>query len=381
MKILHLTNTPFDKGQIMCRQSLTKALSKYCPNYYYNNPVDFRGILVSKSQFFSKSHALSFNQNIVVFKLSPWMGKIYRSQFLERIQLWRRVRFINKVLRANKESLVLYVWHYSYLEYTNILKYDLLVYHIYDDFFGYEMNLPNHVIKRFKQMEEYLIAKSDIIVVNGETLAKAKKIERLWFNCLNGVDTDLFTKNYSKAISKLKLPPKKIVGYFGMINSKIDFELFFDLTQIAPEYHFLLAGQIGHLDTHDAPIWERILEQPNVSHLGLKSQEDIAILTAAIDIGFMPYRNKGWAKYLFPVKLFQFLAAGKSAVSTPLPSLFPYSEVIALEKTSKGFKLAFDQAINSDSQEKIESRIQLARENSWDERARAIYSRMRDMVQ
>lgn len=382
MKILHFTNTPWHGGQMMCRQFITKSLSRYCSNFYYNDPSELRTILASRSHFFSKSRVVPLKNNVIVFELSPWLGKTYKCDILNRWQFHRRARYINEHLNLDEtEKLVLYLWDYNYFEYTNILKYDLLVYHIYDDVFGYDTNLPNHLLERYKAVEKSLIAKSDIIVVNGEPLAKEKQIpEDKLLCCLNGVDIDMFSRNYPNVISEFGLPRRKIVGYFGMINAKIDFKLFLDLTQIASEYHFLLAGLVGHLNKHDASLWKKILKQPNVSHVGLKSIEEVAKLTGSIDIGFMPYRNKAWAKFIFPVKLFQFLAAGKPVISTPLASLLPFSNVVTLETTAEGFKRAFDRAINCDSKEKIESRIRIAKENSWDARAGEIYNRIQEKL-
>jgi teichuronic acid biosynthesis glycosyltransferase TuaH len=45
-----------------------------------------------------------------------------------------------------------------------------------------------------------------------------------------------------------------------------------------------------------------------------------------IDIGIMPYKSSQYNQAVFPLKLFEFLAAGKSVLGMHLPSTEKYAE-------------------------------------------------------
>jgi glycosyltransferase involved in cell wall biosynthesis len=73
-----------------------------------------------------------------------------------------------------------------------------------------------------------------------------------------------------------------------------------------------------------------------------------------------------------PLKLYEYLAAGKPVVSKPLPGLASFSNVVSFATTAGEWIDAIDTAIRHDSDEAVARRQQVAQQHTWDMRVDAI---------
>jgi hypothetical protein len=69
----------------------------------------------------------------------------------------------------------------------------------------------------------------------------------------------------------------------------------------------------------------------------------------------------------------EYLAAGKSVVATAMPELLPYSHVLHIADDDEDFISKVGQAIKNNTSDAIESRVAVARENTWDRRVEDMY--------
>jgi glycosyltransferase involved in cell wall biosynthesis len=88
-----------------------------------------------------------------------------------------------------------------------------------------------------------------------------------------------------------------------------------------------------------------------------------------MDACIIPYRLNRYTESCFPLKFFEFLAAGKPVVSTPLPELIPYGSVARLAATAEAFARELEIALREDSPKLREARLAIARENTWEAKA------------
>ena len=99
--------------------------------------------------------------------------------------------------------------------------------------------------------------------------------------------------------------------------------------------------------------------------LGYKKYESLPNYCAHIDVGWLPLLMNQYTKSMFPMKFFEYLAAGLPVVSTAIDSLKKYSEVAFLSENksnlfSKNIRLAIDQ-IGPD----LNIRQKVAKENTY----------------
>jgi len=369
MIFVHLTTTSWKIGQVMSRQAMTRALSKYGMNLYFTPAVTFA--LKGNDGLEEKA-----DRNIILLKPSSEKGFIYRNERLKKIQINRQIHWLQKKIdqyRAPNEPIVLYVWHYMFYPFVHQISHDVLVFHIYDDVFMYYNSSPrkNDVIA-----ERHLIEEADIVLVVGEDLARHKNVNRPWIPCPGGVNMSIF-KRMEPDLEAFGLDSgdhRKKAGYFGRFNSKIDFPLLWEIVRKGSNYLFLFAGLTGNMNAADQKLWQAILDSENVRYFGPKSQQELVHLYNALDVGLMPYHyKKGWSQFAIPLKFTEFLALGKPVVSTPLIPLKKFTDLVSLEDTAEGFLHAFERLIETDSPEIQARRIAFARSNSWENRAKTVY--------
>jgi glycosyltransferase involved in cell wall biosynthesis len=73
-----------------------------------------------------------------------------------------------------------------------------------------------------------------------------------------------------------------------------------------------------------------------------------------------------------PLKLYEYLAAGKPVISKPLPGLARFSNVVAFAITADEWIDAIDAAIGHDSEDAVARRQEIARQHTWDNRVDVI---------
>jgi len=378
MIFIHLTTTSSNVGQTMSRQAMTQALSKYGLNLYFNPPKNFSFKL-------KKGKIEKIETNILLLKPSPTRGAIYRSEFLKNLQVNRQIRWLKRIIQRYKkdknEPVILYVWHYMFLPFVRQIAHDVLIFHIYDDVFMYYKSEPK---KEDVAAERQLIDEADIVLVVGEDLARHKKVDRPWIPCPGGVNLSIF-KPITPDLKQLGLSEndnRKKVGYFGRINSKIDFPLVHEMVRKGRDFLFLFAGLTGNMDESDRKLWESILASDNVHYFGAKPQQELVHLYNALDVGLMPYHyKKGWSQFAIPLKFSEFMAVGKPVVSTPLRPLKKFGDLVSLQDTAEGFLRAFRELVESDSPQKQEQRMAFARENSWENRANRVIAEVRKTLE
>jgi glycosyltransferase involved in cell wall biosynthesis len=100
-------------------------------------------------------------------------------------------------------------------------------------------------------------------------------------------------------------------GYF-------DFDLLEDLARALPQSTLLL---IGPATSETASALERLAQLPSVHWLGQKPYVELPRYVAAFDVGLIPYVSNAHTRSCFPLKVYEYLAAGKPAVASGLPEL------------------------------------------------------------
>lgn len=222
--------------------------------------------------------------------------------------------------------------------------------------------------------EDRIIQRADVIFCTSEYLrtkieAKAGTAGKV-FTFENGVEFDLFA-NTSVQTENI-LPAGfhgTVLGFIGGIKPKLDFELIQEAARKKREWLFLFVGPDG---TNDHPAFKHLLGERNVVWTGSVSPSEVPQYMNLIDIGIMPYKSSQYNQAVFPLKLFEFLAAGKSVVGMNLPSTKRYAEesIYTYLDTDDAdqFIGACEQLEGCKGQEEsIRKRKKLAKSKNWNE--------------
>ncbi len=241
----------------------------------------------------------------------------------------------------------------------------LVVYHCVDDISAH----PSIDADSFLAAERRFAARADLVLASAPTLER--RMKELASNVLyapNVADTELFAGALSDGPvdpSIAALPHPLIVFCGAIVSTKLDFELIASLAGARRDWSFALVGPVGPGDPRVDP--SMLSAERNVHLLGMRSYEQLPEVLRGADAGLIPYAINELTSSVFPMKVYEYLAAGLPVVSTPLPALEGVEGVSTAEDAENMARL-LDEELASDSPSRRAERSRLASSHSWDER-------------
>jgi glycosyltransferase involved in cell wall biosynthesis len=161
--------------------------------------------------------------------------------------------------------------------------------------------------------------------------------------------------------------PGPVIGFSGNLHpGKVDFDLLEVLARRRPEWTFLLIGP-AHPSAQNRV--DELTQAANVRWLGHTPYEELPRRVAAFDVAIIPYLSNPYTRSCFPLKLYEYLAAGKPVVASGLPELADMAPDVALADGVGEFERAVEQALALRGDEDRERRMALASGNTWEGRA------------
>jgi glycosyltransferase involved in cell wall biosynthesis len=183
----------------------------------------------------------------------------------------------------------------------------------------------------------------------------------------NAADYDHFSRPVSadQVPAEIRALPRPIAGYVGEVGAWFDTGLVRRLALRHPDWSIVLVGPASS-EARDA------LPDPNIHFLGRRPYSELPLYLAGFDCCLIPFRATPLTAAVSPVKLYEYLAAGRPVVSTPLPSVLPFAREVFVG-ADRRFLEAADEAVASTHDDRAaEARRRRARENTWDDRLDAI---------
>jgi glycosyltransferase involved in cell wall biosynthesis len=220
--------------------------------------------------------------------------------------------------------------------------------------------------ERLRRQVGELARSCDLVIASAESLAK--DLRRRGAEVLvvgHGVDVERFT-GYSPPPHDLVGLERPLVGYVGLLDDYLDVEAIIDVANRLDRGTVVLVGPTN--------IDVRALEHPRLMLLGRRPYDAIPAYLAAFDTCLVPFRDNELTRGVNPIKLREYLAAGRPVVSSPLPEVLPYADVVELASRREEFFPAVQRTLapGYDTPARQEARRRRVAGESWDSRARTI---------
>ncbi|MBE8725986.1 glycosyltransferase [Flavobacterium hungaricum] len=260
----------------------------------------------------------------------------------------------------NKNSAIGWFYSPSFCPLLESLDFDIIVYDCMDELSLFK-GAPAHLINQ----EKYLIANADIIFTGGKSLYESKKQFHANVHCFpSSVDVQHFAQAQNGIapaadISNLQSP---IVGYYGVIDERIDLELLHETAKKMPDASFVMIGPLAKIEEADLP------KEPNIHYLGMKSYNELPHYLKVFDIAMMPFALNDATKYISPTKTLEYMAAGKPIISTKITDVVrDYMLCVNLVETSDEFCEKITQITNDKDLFTMELQyLKILNKTSWD---------------
>jgi glycosyltransferase involved in cell wall biosynthesis len=158
--------------------------------------------------------------------------------------------------------------------------------------------------------------------------------------------------------------PHPRLGYYGVIDERLDLPLLAALADAHPAWRLVLVGPVVKIDPAALP------RRANIHYTGQRRYDELPAYLAGWDECLLPFALNESTRFISPTKTLEYMAAERPIVSTPITDVAePYGNIVYLGDTPEAFIRACERALASDAAER-ERRGSLMRgvlaRTSWD---------------
>ncbi|HMC29100.1 MAG TPA: glycosyltransferase [Verrucomicrobiae bacterium] len=220
---------------------------------------------------------------------------------------------------------------------------------------------PPAIVER----EAELLKIADVVFTGGRKLFESKS--RFHSNCHFygcGVDVEHFGK---ARVDETRIPDdtkelrKPVLGFFGVVDERMDYELAARLADADPNWSVVIIGPAIKVDEAAIP------RRPNLHWLGGREYADLPAYCKAFDVCIMPFALNEATEYINPTKALEYMATGRNIVSTAVPDVVRnFGSVVKIANSHQEFINLCREVAQRPDRDAIERGIQMAEANTWE---------------
>jgi glycosyltransferase involved in cell wall biosynthesis len=270
---------------------------------------------------------------------------------------------LNKLFRNMQIESYMF-WYYTpmALAISDHFEPELMVYDCMDELSAFKFAPPE-----LKTKEAEMFEKADLIFTGGHSLYEVKKnlhhniypfpssIEKEHFSLARQINLD--------PADQCNIPHPRI-GFFGVIDERMDIELVAKIAEQRPDWHFVMIGPVVKIDPESLP------KPHNIHYLGSKSYQELPAYLSGWDIAMIPFALNESTKFISPTKTPEYLSAGRPVVSTSITDVinpYGYKKLVYIADTPEEFIISIEKELNrTDKVTWLEEVDAFLSDNSWD---------------
>jgi len=223
--------------------------------------------------------------------------------------------------------------------------------------------------------EAELLRRAEVMFTGGPSLYAAKRDRHPNVHCFPS-SVDLTHFGAARESNALPEPPDQAViprprlGFYGVIDERIDLGCLDHLAAVHPEWQIVMVGPVVKIDPATLP------GHANIHYIGQRRYEELPSYLAGWDVCLLPFALNDATRFISPTKTLEYMAAERPIVSTPIADVAgPYGTIVYLGQSPAEFTAACEAALSASAGERA-LRVGAMREvlsrTSWDATAAAM---------
>jgi glycosyltransferase involved in cell wall biosynthesis len=269
--------------------------------------------------------------------------------------------FLSSPMAGNPGPIV--QWFYDPMAvpaFAGQMKEILTVYDCMDELSKFRCAPPDIIAR-----EADLLDRADVVFTGGRKLFESKS--RFNCNCHFygcGVDVEHFggaRKEETRVPDELQRITKPVLGYFGVVDERIDYDLLTKMADANPNWSIAMIGPVMKVDAVGLP------QRPNLHWLGQQPYEKLPAFCKGFDVCLMPFALNESTEFINPTKALEYMATGRPVVSSAVSDVVRnFGSVVHVANSEEEFVSLCQRAIQQADKNRIEAGLKMAAENSWE---------------
>jgi glycosyltransferase involved in cell wall biosynthesis len=219
-------------------------------------------------------------------------------------------RLLNRYLTIAGVEPVLWYYTPMSLSFTDHLDAPLIVYDCMDELSAFR-GAPPELVER----EKRLMKRADLVFTGGYSLYESKRRHHAHAHPFpSSVDLGHFraARTITQDPPDMADIPHPRLGFYGVIDERLDIELVDKIAEARPDWHIVLVGPIVKIDPKSLP------QRPNIHYPGPKVYDELPQYLGSWDVALMPFAINESTRFISPTKTPEYMAGGRPVVSTPI---------------------------------------------------------------
>lgn len=323
--------------------------------------------------FIKHGNYFSINKTKVYTPVVLFHDKIYRKfAFTLKIDSYLISWQIKKLLRKKFKGYKSILWVYNPLNchVVELTKANLTIYDFYDNF-SYDFN--GKFNEKSNKLNNTLIRKSDLVFCTAITMYNQSiLLNRNSYYIPNGHNNpEVQKKGVNLNISG------DIIGYLGNIRNWIDFDLIKKIVEALGKDQFMVF--VGPVEKNVALKLEALKRNKKFIHIESVERDEVFSYIKSFDAGIIPFKINKFTEGVLPYKFFEYISCGIKIISTPLPDLKQFNEVIEVAKSDDDF---IDKCINVRNLKPVNFEMykKISYESRWSNRAHQMEKIIKELI-
>ncbi|MEW6448454.1 MAG: glycosyltransferase [Bacillota bacterium] len=298
-----------------------------------------------------------------------WVGKLN--------QYWLAAWVNLAIHRLKIKHPILWTYLPGTAAVARLIKHAVLIYDCVDEHGAYKGLVSERTIWK---LETELLRTADITFVTAPGLYQRRKdhARRIYY-VPNAADVAHFNKACDPETpipEEIRRLPSPRLCFVGVVQEWVDTELLARVARERPEWSIVLIGPVAPgISLHGLD------KMPNVFFLGRKPKEVLPNYLKGCEVCLNLFRKSTLTANVSPLKFYEYLASGRPVVSTEMPAVEEFADLIEIAADAPGFITAVEKALAEENAGRREKRLARAREHSWEARVALMEEKIVQVLQ